>query len=226
MPTRFKDTLPTFYGPPRKLKSPALRLPPSEPQTPPPSFPSSSTLSSPDDADTVTPPYSNQLHSSHLPLSKPRLPPPRRPSLSDQLASIGASAQALVDSLSKPTNDPLSFTLPTLRLVVGRLECKFPSPVSFSPHLLRYQFLHGGHDIAMLMYFQDMVDVTFHLPSLSVKFKIPHPLTEFAHGDYDHLNRNHMLHIGFASATDLARAKAFLQQHWRKQTRYALERRR
>ncbi|KAH9114669.1 hypothetical protein AeMF1_011247 [Aphanomyces euteiches] len=151
---------------------------------------------------------------------------PKRPSLSDQLASIGLQAESVARSLKKRTNDDEMTSnvermrLPTLRMVVGRLECKFPSPIVFFDQLCRYQFVHGGRDIAMYMYYRDMTDISMEKNRLTLRFRIPHALAQFG-ADYDYHNQNHAIEIGFASQTDWNRVKAFLSKLQSMQKRHA-----
>ncbi|OQR82565.1 hypothetical protein ACHHYP_20785 [Achlya hypogyna] len=144
--------------------------------------------------------------------SRPKTPTstrPMRPSLSEQLATIGQQAQSLVNALSREAPASTKLTVPTATMTVGRLECKFPSPVHFEDAVCRYQFLVASRDIAMYMYYRDMTHVTFEQRSWSLKFKIAHALDQFG-SDYDHTNPNHYVVIGFASMSDWRRVQSFL----------------
>ncbi|ETV91041.1 hypothetical protein H310_14281 [Aphanomyces invadans] len=212
-PARFKDTLPSYYsqssrrkcGPAPCAEAPASpRLFADPAATPPSSFDSP-----------ATPPSAPSTQSTAIVITQPArkvqprpqvVPRPTRPSLSDQLATIRLEAHSVVQSLTKQCVATAAFTVPTLSLVVGRLECKFPSPATFSTTECRYQFVHGARDIAMHMYYRDMTGVVFCKRALTLRFKIAHPLAQFG-PDYDPHNRNHAIVIGLASVADWSRAK-------------------
>ena len=97
--------------------------------------------------------------------------PPRlvRPSLSEQLASIGAQADSLTSQIRKThgldtsattpsattTTTPVC-TFPANSFAVGRLECRFPSPVQFFRDRCEYTFHHPFEkaEIRMVMYYK------------------------------------------------------------------------
>ncbi len=97
---------------------------------------------------------------------RPR-PRPVRPTLSDQLASIGAQADSLTSQIRKThgldATTPSSFTtlgpvctFPAHAFAVGRLECRFPSPVQFFRDRCEYTFHHPfeAAEIRMVMYYK------------------------------------------------------------------------
>ena len=73
-------------------------------------------------------------------MKRQRPPKPVRPSLSEQLASIGASAGSITDEIRKThklddhhgtaSGKPL-LRVPARAFTVGKLECRYPSPVQF-----------------------------------------------------------------------------------------------
>ncbi|OQS03920.1 hypothetical protein THRCLA_21028, partial [Thraustotheca clavata] len=85
----------------------------------------------------------------------------QRPSLSQQLALISGKTQQLVDTLQRKDVGSGKLTVPTASMTVGRLECKFPSPVHFEDKVCRYQFMTSSRDIAMFMYYCDMEQISF-----------------------------------------------------------------
>lgn len=120
-----------------------------------------------------------------------------RPSLSEQLAAIGDKADALTKTIRenagmKPVSDvdrPL-FTTPSTNFNVGRLACRFPSPVHFYTSRVEYTFHHPyeATEIAMVMYYQDMSQVVLSDSSSSspfrLSFRVPRRLIHFG-DDYD-----------------------------------------
>jgi hypothetical protein len=156
MHVRFKDDLPAFYAPakPRTILEQA-EVPPTSNVTPMPND---------------EPPAVVESTDSHQLTKKSITGPPHklkfiRPSLSEQLASIGIQAQSLVNKL-KPESSKVLMTVPTASMMVGRLECKYPSPVDFDEHVCRYHFLHASRDISMFMYYKDMCDIAFEKRTL------------------------------------------------------------
>lgn len=129
-----------------------------------------------------------------------------RPSLTEQLASIGEKADALTKSIRenagmKPLTEkdvPL-FSTPSSNFNVGRLSCRYPSPVHFYRNRVEYTFHHPyeATEIAMIMYYQDMSQVI--LPSNSpfrLAFRLPHRLIHFG-DDYDPSKMDSVVAIDF-----------------------------
>ena len=101
---------------------------------------------------------------------------PVRPSLSDQLAAIGAQAATLTQQIRTThgldttatatatgrTTTPMASmasplcTYPATSFAVGRLECRFPSPVQFFADRCEYTFHHPfeSAEIRMVMYYR------------------------------------------------------------------------
>ena len=90
---------------------------------------------------------------------------PVRPSLSDQLAAIGAQADTLTHHIRKthgldaPPRSSVGTpvrTFPAHSFAVGRLECRFPSPVQFFVDRCEYTFHHPFEavEIRMVMYYR------------------------------------------------------------------------
>ena len=90
----------------------------------------------------------------------------RRPSLSEQLASIGAKAEALTadikakagmpaDGAAGASDAPL-FVVPSKCLAVGTLNCRYPSPARFFRDRIQYTFHHPfeATEIEMVMYYR------------------------------------------------------------------------
>ncbi|RHY07288.1 hypothetical protein DYB28_014835 [Aphanomyces astaci] len=171
--SRFKDTLPSYYSQSARRKS--LDAPST---TPPPSLVNSAADQTAPflaiGTNSPPPPTHAIVIKANPVTNQPALPKrprrPTRPSLSDQLATIGLQADSLVKSLTKSNSNPpssTSFTLPTLSMAVGRVDCKFPSPATFSKSECQFQFLLGTRDIAMHMYYHDMADVVFDKRALT-----------------------------------------------------------
>jgi len=59
-------------------------------------------------------------------------------------------------------------------------------------------------EINMIMFYNDLRNVTLGKSSRKLKFKIGHPLSEFsAKNDYDHTNPNHFVSIELGSGLDI-----------------------
>ncbi|EQC33748.1 hypothetical protein SDRG_08850 [Saprolegnia diclina VS20] len=208
---RFKgDSLPSYYIATPKKSASSLVIADIQSHCSPTTSstcdaPQHKTRSTQDDAKRVTVRPTSSNNRNHV-VVKRRV---ERPSLSAQLASIGQQAQTLVESL-RPPNVGGDLIVPTSSMTVGRLECKFPSPARFDETACKYQFLVASRDIAMVMYYRDMTQVTLDGRATSLKFKIGHALDEFG-SDYDHRNRQHFITIGFASVTDFERVRTFLR---------------
>jgi len=121
--------------------------------------------------------------------------------LSDQLASIGAQADALTKDIRKThgliTNNsnnsssratgrdaPLC-TFPAHAFRVGRLECRFPSPVAFYRDRCEYTFHHpfDALEVRMIMYYKDMAHATFS--ATTFRFRLSKALAAFRAGDHE-----------------------------------------
>lgn len=133
----------------------------------------------------------------------------QRPSLSEQLASIGNAASALTLEISK--NKPgMVFSTPSKVFIVGKIACKYPSPIEFYSDKVTYSFHHPYQpkDIQMHMYYRDMRQMQWKKQSTTFSFRLSQTLKEFGSKDYDANNVNHTLQIGFASISDYEKAKA------------------
>lgn len=121
---------------------------------------------------------------------------PQRPSLSDQLASIGAKADALTKDIRQThglastvamaaTRDAPLCTFPAHAFVVGRLECRFPSPVTFFRDRCEYTFHHPFEaiEVLMIMFYKDMAHTTFS--ATTFRFRLLKRLAAFRGGDYE-----------------------------------------
>ena len=90
----------------------------------------------------------------------------KRPSLSDQLASIGAKADALTADIKTKagmstdgiggSNDVPIFVVPSKCLSVGTLNCRFPSPARFFRDRIEYTFHHPfeSTEVEMVMFYR------------------------------------------------------------------------
>ncbi|CAM9388645.1 unnamed protein product, partial [Hapterophycus canaliculatus] len=133
-----------------------------------------------------------------------------RPSLSEQLASIGKAAQEITMGLRlshglKPLNGAM-LTTPSESFLVGKLRCKYPSPVMFFNHKCVYTFHHPfeASRITMEMFFRDMRCATLEAPRRELRFKIDHPLCHYAK-DYSYDDPSHFVAILFSSDSDTER---------------------
>jgi len=122
----------------------------------------------------------------------------KRPSLSEQLAAIGNSASDLTSQIKKThnldgdnhknNNKPLQKALLAAgaqNFTVGKLTCKFPSPVNFFNDRCTYVFHHPYEpkEINMVMFYADLKNVS--VVGKTLKFKIGHPLSEFRCVSFD-----------------------------------------
>ncbi|GAB9471448.1 hypothetical protein Gpo141_00008659 [Globisporangium polare] len=155
----------------------------------------------------------------------------QRPSLSDQLKSISQSAQDITAQLktsyklqngtaaaSKPTRtNTLALQATTIGMSVGKLECRFPCPVSFLHDHCTYLFQHPyeAKEIEMVMFYRDMTQVHVNLRDKSFQFRINHALGQFG-DDYRPANPQHVIRIVLATASEAQRVKQFIaeQRHW------------
>jgi hypothetical protein len=148
-------------------------------------------------------------------LRKPKqfVPPSQRPgakpgreSLSDQLAKIGDSASTFTNDMRKkhglpePAAGVLKST-PSSKFVVGRLDCKFPSPVQFYGNRCVYTFHHPfqSAEIRMEMFYSDMKSA--QVSGRTFQFKIGHALREFG-DDYNFRNPQHYVMIEMSTGGD------------------------
>jgi hypothetical protein len=139
-----------------------------------------------------------------------------RPSLSEQLASIGAGADAITDGLRKRHGlehaKSVLFATPSMLFVVGRLESKAPSPVAWHHDHCAYSFQHPfqrGTRIDMEMRYSDMAQPVLRSDKIGghfFEFKICAPLSCYGI-DYDPGKRDHKVRIRLASGTDAERVK-------------------
>ncbi|CAM9419075.1 unnamed protein product [Chrysoparadoxa australica] len=129
---------------------------------------------------------------------------------SSQLASIAKAAEATTRDLRqtygmKPL-DALLFTAPSNGFSVGRLRCKYPSPVHFYRDKCIYRF-HHPHEAAVItmeMFYCDMRSAQLQVSQRRLVFRIDHPLIHYK-GDYNHDNSQHLITIDLASGSDTSR---------------------
>ncbi|CAN0118601.1 unnamed protein product [Pylaiella littoralis] len=133
-----------------------------------------------------------------------------RPTLSEQLASIGKAAEDITAGIRqsyglKPLEGAI-ITTPSESFLVGKLRCKYPSPVHFFDHKCVYTFHHPfeATRITMEMFFRDMRRATLDLTRRQLRFKIDHALCHYG-GDYSHDDPSHFVVILFSSGLDAAR---------------------
>jgi len=127
---------------------------------------------------------------------------PTRPSLSDQLAAIGSSAEALTLNIKQNAgmttvsdeSDPPLFAFPTKALTIGTLSCRYPSPARFYKDRIEYTFHHPFEslEVEMHMYYRDLLQST--IVGGKLKFKLPRRLVNFL-ADFDPSNPNHVVSI-------------------------------
>ena len=159
---------------------------------------------------------------------------PTRPSLSDQLAAIGAKAEALtldirqkngmnsappINNNSNNNNanqsmqqtvpqEGLLFTVPAKQFSVGTLSCRYPSPISFYKDRCEYSFAHPfkNMEVQMVMHYKDMRNVS--ITGQSFRFRIPKRMAIFP-TDYDPSNITNNICVDFVSglAVSLIREK-------------------
>ncbi|CAM9927537.1 unnamed protein product, partial [Scytosiphon promiscuus] len=135
-----------------------------------------------------------------------------RPSLSDQLAAIGRAAEEITDGIRqshglKPLEGAI-LTTPSETFLVGKLRCKYPSPVMFFNHKCVYTFHHPfeATRITMEMFFRDMRCAALEPPRRELRFKIDHPLCHYGK-DYSFSDPSHFVVIRFSSGLDTERVK-------------------
>ena len=161
----------------------------------------------------LLPPKTNLKSSS---LFYPRRTKSTRPSLSEQLATIGKDAVSITDSLTrtKSCTDSNLFSTPSQQFIVGRIACKFPSPIHFSLDKCTYAFHHPyvNKEIQMHMYYCDMHNRAWKKGRRLLTFKVYRALEQFG-TDYDPNCTHHLVQIEFASQSDAKRVQGLLQQH-------------
>lgn len=138
-----------------------------------------------------------------------------RPSLSEQLAAIGAQAQTITNSLTpvekKHTHGRVLFSSPAHSFKVGRLECRYPSPIQFFNDKCVYSFHHHAREVEMIMYFRDMrASMQWNGPQRAMKFKVARALEQFSTEDYNCHNSQHFIEIRFASQESFGKAKKII----------------
>ncbi|RLN49887.1 hypothetical protein BBJ28_00002017 [Nothophytophthora sp. Chile5] len=159
--------------------------------------------------------------------------PSRRPSLSEQLKAISQGAQAITKQLTSVYNladhtapvlasssdrshqqlaaDPLAFQATTISLVVGKLECRFPCPVTFARDRCTYLFQHPfeAKEVLMIMYYRDMEHSVVNLADRSFRFRLSRVLEQFG-ADYIPTNAQHWIRIVLATTSEANKVKRFL----------------
>eukprot|EP01041_Mallomonas_annulata_P013739 gene13739-29215_t len=130
-----------------------------------------------------------------------------RPSLSEQLASIGANADALKASIRHNAGmetrinsfDTVLFSSPSTSFQVGKLTCRYPSPVQFYRSRCEYTFHHPyqSTEIRMVMYYQDMNQLTCtDNKPYRISFRVARHLVHFS-DDYDPSRADSFVSIDF-----------------------------
>jgi len=158
-------------------------------------------------------------------LRKPKtfVPPSQRPgvkpireSLTDQLAKIGANAGDFTSELRKKhgleeqtgrNGVGVLKSSPTNKFTVGRLDCKYPSPVTFHADCARYTFHHphSNSEVMMSMFYTDLKRA--QVVGRTFRFKIDHALSQFG-DDYDHRNHSHYVAMDMSTGGDAEWVKA------------------
>jgi len=168
---------------------------------------------------------------------------PVRPSLSDQLASIGAKAEALTLDIrqkngmsaappimptttnnnningqavqqSAPVQEGLLFTVPSKHFAVGTLSCRYPSPISFYKDRCEYSFAHPFKNMEVQMIMHYKDMRNVSITGQSFRFRIPKRMAIFP-TDYDPSNITHNICVDFVSglAISLIREKVIPSIH-------------
>jgi hypothetical protein len=139
----------------------------------------------------------------------------QRPSLSEQLATIGDNASKITTDIQQKhglsTNEynrPL-LAVPSMLLLVGKLETKQPSPVHFMSDRVTYHFMHPYQrkEIWMEMFYRDMVDSSLDTVNRTFSFRILRDLREFG-DDYNYENYQHRICIGLGSGLDCEQVRS------------------
>ena len=153
---------------------------------------------------------------------------PTRPSLSDQLAAIGAKAEALTldirqkngmnsaPPISNNSNnhnnnnnanqsiqqtvpqEGLLFTVPAKLFSVGTLSCRYPSPISFYKDRCEYSFAHPFKNMEVQMVMHYKDMRNVSITGQSFRFRIPKRMAIFP-TDYDPSNITHNICVDFVS---------------------------
>ncbi|ETI54280.1 hypothetical protein F441_19647 [Phytophthora nicotianae CJ01A1] len=154
-------------------------------------------------------------------LTNTRQPSPSlRPSLSEQLKTISQGAQAITAQLAstyKLSNAPAqlsrddSFQTPTVSLSVGKLECRFPCPATFSSDRCTYLFQHPyeAKEVLMIMYYRDMLHASVNTTDKSFRFRLSRVLEQFG-DDYNPINAQHWIRIVLATSSEAHKVKQYL----------------
>jgi hypothetical protein len=139
---------------------------------------------------------------------------PTRPSLSEQLASIAGKAGELTRDMQKKHNlgqesnpgSSMLCSVPVMSFTVGKLTCRYPSPVHFYTDRCEFPFHHPFENsvIQMVMYFRDMNSIT--LNSRRMSFNIPNQLVHFKL-DYNPAMHTVVIEFVAKSAADEIRRK-------------------
>ncbi|KAG3110798.1 hypothetical protein PI125_g9697 [Phytophthora idaei] len=155
-----------------------------------------------------------------------------RPSLSEQLRTISQGAQAITAQLASTYNlsnapalaassssgqvDPLgkdkvAFQATTIGLSVGKLECRFPCPATFSSDRCTYLFQHpfAAKEVLMIMYYRDMLHASVYTADKSFRFRLSRVLEQFG-DDYSPINAQHWIRIVLATSSEAQKVKLFL----------------
>ncbi|GMF39004.1 unnamed protein product [Phytophthora fragariaefolia] len=165
---------------------------------------------------------------------RPLPSPSLRPSLSEQLKTISQEAQAITAQLAITyklpgrsnapalvsssshgnadlAHDKLAFQATTMGLNVGKLECRFPCPVTFASDRCTYLFQHPFEtkEILMIMYYRDMLHASINMGDHSFRFRLSRVLEQFG-DDYNPKNTQHWIRIVLATASEAKKVKQFL----------------
>ncbi|RLN59125.1 hypothetical protein BBJ29_004147 [Phytophthora kernoviae] len=180
------------------------------------------------------PPHKTRVASTGF-NKRPLRSPSLRPSLSDQLKSISQGAQAITAQLASTynlavrvnapaissssshgqpaqlTNDKHAFQATTIGLNVGKLECRFPCPVTFSADRCTYLFQHPfeAKEIQMIMYYHDMLHASVNMADHSFRFHLSRVLEQFG-SDYNPSNAQHWIRIVLATTSEAKKVKQYL----------------
>ncbi|OWZ24730.1 hypothetical protein PHMEG_000165 [Phytophthora megakarya] len=162
---------------------------------------------------------------------RPRPSSSLRPSLSEQLKAISRGAQAITakltttynlpnapaltssssDQYGQLTHDKNAFQATTIGLTVGKLECRFPCPATFSSDRCTYLFQHPfeAKEVLMIMYYRDMMHASVNMTDHSFRFRLSRVLEQFGN-DYNPANSQHWLRIVLATSSEANKVKLFL----------------
>ncbi|KAF1779803.1 hypothetical protein GQ600_16191 [Phytophthora cactorum] len=151
------------------------------------------------------------LSSNSGPFLKERRPSPLNSQAritSQRTCSTASSSSGQVDPLGK---DKVAFQATTIGLSVGKLECRFPCPATFSSDRCTYLFQHPfeAKEVLMIMYYRDMLHASVHTADKSFRFRLSRVLEQFG-DDYSPINAQHWIRIVLATSSEAQKVKLFL----------------